>query len=1270
MGVHEDQARNALHIPNFSEFFVFLSKTDKYSYSELASEAVEVATVHHNIDALGQLALLEVDSFYAERLFDEVMQALVDLNAIPTATTIVVFGKTKLETEAKWYAFATALLNREKYISVKDIFDYIKQPYQRSEIAKKCLDKISPVQALLEWLEWFDRYAQESNDVSSELIKSAVGALSSCTYFDKACQQLAKMKATSGKKILLEKLYLNLLEGSRNTDILCLEQILPEQQRWLTALRRLPDDESQFAAIENVSDSSAAQRLITPAVTQLIQRQLHQEDESLSKSVAQAADSTRKYIQITLRAGCTTCIQLGRLDAAIQLLARIGGTDRTHYLLLLTQQPLQPRQYQLILPFITSLSSPAYYYETDEAKILKEIPPDIVNEERKKRAQVIIQEAEAAFGKLNKVPSRHPQFSAICKAVDKLIEHNELGCALSLCHKLVACNQRDRYANRLYQRVLSCGDFALATQCCELFRDNQHRKNMATYSQYYRKRNYRAALSSLMQLENRYGYLPYIYACAETILTTEDAHSASQFLESKRILTLPEDLEGTEDDEAIKKRILQQLVSNCKDPIALKKLIDRLGTSKNEKIAVNLLTILLEKDLLLAAIHLLNLNVKENDGRSELPRDLIELMSHYLKTHQPTVEQLKILSEIHNKALLYDLIRASFYSFSLKFARENLEIIVAIPDPEQRSQFLIETIVLAICQGDFQFAESVATHLDKKNKTVWLEIITHAKLNNCVELLDILAAETIKDDRLFKWVSDRWVKKVKSLNIIFDYLLKLLRQLALLKNNQPKEGFEAVMSHLVKISFYEALFYHLFDAWYQSLKRILAYSELVAGMATLLPEAKKVTISHQLLAPLREATDWLIENNLSDAFAAIKLLIDYETSFPDYFLSQVIDKLLKQNALKTACAVMELAGSKQISYWHECTALKIAERYLQQGDHATVVRLLKPYRSSYSARSKITDWVVTIINNGKLEDAKLLIDELLPEIQERDCEKIINALIIKKYVIPASSLMPKIKTASLQLRLKQDLQQAYLLNLEQWIGPECARSLCDAHKKLVEFLQLVKNPEQLEKANRLKNEIIVELRSLLDKSFLSFYRKNYGEPPMHRDNILNVFFPVIPKLKGKTVQERLQDYFTHKLKIPTFANKFPALFAYILSIQPLHNPNYLWLSQLYALANLQKHDKNIPLEPTIEGKKINMVEYLPKLLVGINELLLKLFHPTCDNRLVADLCFTNFVPLEPLKLNPADAQHHLMLLRPPSPPRPLPNPPAAPPNAKNPVFVQ
>ena len=1077
------------------------------------------------------------------------------------------------------------------------------------------------------------------------------------------------MKATSGKNRLLEKLYLNILENRSDTDLLYLEQVLPEQQRWLGALKRLPEDESHFIVVENITETSDAERIITPAVTQLIQRQLHQEDENLRKAVSQAAHSTPKYKYIILRLGCTIFIRLNRIDAALQLLPSIDPFDRTKHLVELTQQTLRPRQYQIILSFITSLSSSTYCYESDEDKLLKKLPPELVNEERKRRAQGIVQEAEAAFDKLNNVATRHPQFNAIGQAVDKLIEHNALGAALSLCQKLVACNQRDRYANRLFQRALLCDDYALATYCCRLFRDNQHRKNLNTYMQHYQKNNYRAALSSLMRLENCREYLLYIYECAKTILTTGDTPSATQFLESKGILALPDDLDATREGEAVKKRILQQLVSNCKDTKALKKLIDRLDKNKDEEITVYLLTILLESDQLSAAIYLLNLNANENYGMSELPHDLTELMNTYLTTQKLTIAQLKILSEINSKQLLSNFIRVSFQSFSLEFAKNNLVVVLAIPDPKQRSHFIVETVILAICQGEFQLAEAVAIYLAEKDKGIWLQIVNQAKFNNCVELLDILVAETINDDRLFRWIINRWIEKVKSQRILIDYLLTLISKLELLHRSKPKEDVGLADLYCRKERLYRNLFNHIALAWYQSLRRISAYNELVAGIAILLPEANKVSLSHILITPLREVIDWLIEHNGSDTIIALKLLLNFEDSFPVHYLSQIIDKLLNLNALKTACAVVELVERKH-AYWHECTALKLAARYLQQGDYATVIRLLKPYQSSYSVREKVTAWVITMINSGKLEHAKLLIDELLSDIHERHSEQIITALVARKHVIFARRLLLRIETPSLQLRLKQDLQQSYLSNLEQWIGQDCAKSLYNSHKKLVEFLQLVKKPEpeQLEKANRLKNEIIVELRSQLDKAFLSFYRDKYGEPPMHGDSKLNVFFPVVPELKGKTVQDRLQAYFTRKLKIPNFTKDFPELFAYILGIQPLHNPGYLWLAQLYNFANKQKHDKDIPLEPPIEGMKISMVDYLPKVLIGTNELLLKLFHPSWGDSVVADLCFTNYVPLEVLKLNPTDTNHHLMLLKPPSPSRDLPPPPSAP-NVNNSLHI-
>lgn len=240
--------------------------------------------------------------------------------------------------------------------------------------------------------------------------------------------------------------------------------------------------------------------------------------------------------------------------------------------------------------------------------------------------------------------------------------------------------------------------------------------------------------------------------------------------------------------------------------------------------------------------------------------------------------------------------------------------------------------------------------------------------------------------------------------------------------------------------------------------------------------------------------------------------------------------------------------------------------------------------------------------------------------------EVIELLIVNRQLLSALKYINnKIQTPEIKLRLQDKLKKIYLVQLEECLGKDPVSHLLLAQQKLASFLQLIKYPEKQKIANQLQNEIITDLRSQLDKAFLAFYRSKYGEPPL-KNKHLNVFFPVIHDLKNKTVKERLNDYFI-KLFQPHFAEYHIELFQYLEHIQPLSNPNYIWLKQLYKLANTEKHDHDLPLQPEITGIKIDMRKYLPRLIDGITELLLKLKYPRANLNYIQELQFNRFVPL-------------------------------------------
>ena len=383
-----------------------------------------------------------------------------------------------------------------------------------------------------------------------------------------------------------------------------------------------------------------------------------------------------------------------------------------------------------------------------------------------------------------------------------------------------------------------------------------------------------------------------------------------------------------------------------------------------------------------------------------------------------------------------------------------------------------------------------------------------------------------------------------------------------------------------------------------------------------------------LLPPLRTTTKTLLEEgNYENALVALKLLIEHDKDFFNYFFNNFFNLALKNNAFEFIDRLLVLTQGIQ-NYSLENALIQLSKIYITKANYEKVIDILQLQQPSYSTQQHVKTWVINLINNGKIAIAAQFIDKLIPSIEEKNFVDIIESLISKEELNPTIDyLQDKIKTPGTKIRLQHELKGIYLTKLKSWLEKDSVHHLVLAQQKLAKFIQLVKQPENEQLANQLKNEIITDLRSQLDKAFLAFCRNKYGEPPSVKGNFLNVFFPVIPDLKGKSIRQRLNDYFQHKLFQPNFAKENSELFQYLEFIQPLENKDYLWLKQLYDLANKQKHDKDLPLYPNIAGVSIDMNNYLPKLIDGIVELLLKLKYPQIKLSIIRRLKFSQFSPL-------------------------------------------
>jgi hypothetical protein len=224
------------------------------------------------------------------------------------------------------------------------------------------------------------------------------------------------------------------------------------------------------------------------------------------------------------------------------------------------------------------------------------------------------------------------------------------------------------------------------------------------------------------------------------------------------------------------------------------------------------------------------------------------------------------------------------------------------------------------------------------------------------------------------------------------------------------------------------------------------------------------------------------------------------------------------------------------------------------------------------------------------------------------------------------------------LPLRHSFYQAYCDSLSTVLNPAYTQKLAEFYKKL--------SNTNLEKNILYRNMVIVELRSILDKAFLDFYTKNYKKPIAHAGKRTDIYFPVVPRNEWDCAERGLDDYFSRK-KSKGFKKQCAIFYNFLLKIQPISNPQYTWLEDLYYLANRQKHGEDLELVPCIGDRLIVMNQFFPKVFDGLIYILLKMSHLSVTDRNLSQYQFARFflihvaesLPIPNQRPMPAEAVH-------------------------------
>jgi len=1250
-------AKHALAEIDFPLFFKLIVKiTNAYEQQQLAEEAISVAKQQHNIDTLKQLSSLSIQA--ASSIYPKLIFALVELDALDTAIALVVLNEHEIVETQGWCFLAFALLKRKDFEKVGKIYKYLKIPYEQAEITCECLANIPLPGYILDWLEWLDRYIQLKQLGNNDFLQRGVRALiiTDKETFKAACLKLQQVTNSPLKTKLLIELYLELALKNDLIKHKMLFASLPEELAWLINIPKLLEgDEKQIAILDKIPNTyphTFASKIFHTAIKKILSKIIAYNDNHLSEEILNIAGLTEKYRGLFISDACKVLLKHKRLDAFIILIPHISDFLHEGAINLLLEHQLTDEQYQIIVTHLEKLESTSPYMTLTQ--ILEKIPDEFIIAERARRAADAAAKVHQDYAKLNKINRRHSQYNELTTCLTKLLKLKDLKTAFILCKKLVPSKNRDFYVMTLLHHALTDNEYELANRVIGLFNDTQTCAILQSFLAHYQKQNYRTAFKKLAKLKESGKFIELLAECVGHILQEKNIASGINFLLDNGVFGLGGyvyfdlsvhkfgNCDTHNEAHNIKTRVVLAMLAHYKKSSKMRGILTSMRKREVKSYAPYLLAGLLKNGRLVCAVELLSHKIKTNaiTEIKDLPKCLKELTEEYLVAKDPQVSDIQALAALDVERLRHAFIRKLLNNIFVGFREDQFKLILAITDAKLRDYYLEHIIINCVCNGEIPMALQACNSLPKTGRKPWAKIIAHASSDNFIAIIDLLIEKAVEIDELLIWAVNSWLRgkePVVLLKMLKHYLARLTKLLQQRPDVDAKIEIEEFNQFYRRERIYEDLFSRIFHGWQQTLSSRKSYKTIITDLRDLLKIPGKSTTSYNVKYDLHGAVRNVISSLLNECadhprfynllFNAIKLILTYENSYPQFLIDKVLNTLLERTELDYACELLSLVDNDNSanSYWREKARLKVCSGFINKSHYTRAFKLLLTHKGdglTHMTCREVNKWAIDLINNGKLKQALKFINKFLDDNNQNEFQLIVEAMLTKGYIIPARKFITeKIDSPAVKISLQKKLQRAYHKKLCNYMGRERTDALFLSYQNLQKFFKLVKTNNQ-KPANLCKNTLIVELRGQLDKAFLAFYRQHYDNPSQRGGRPLGVYFPVVPDLQNRTVRERLEEYFTNMLRISDFSSDFPKQFNFLLAIQPLSNTNYIWLKQLYKLANVHKHDHDVLSTPNVDNVNIDMKVFLPKILDGVTELLLRLFNPDMD---ASELRFSDYV---------------------------------------------
>lgn len=966
----------------------------------------------------------------------------------------------------------------------------------------------------------------------------------------------------------------------------------------------------------------------------------------------------------------------GQCDQVIMLLVALWQEDQFCYyyssrkdiLNLLAKQSLTDHQFREILPFI-ELDQPAYWRQ--EEAVVSQIPAHLLEAEKQRRVQVKqaeeaeksvsqaseMQKSLRAFEKISKVSKKSRDYPALDRLIGYFSGRGELSTVLMLCNKMVKSGYRDDYLRQGISAAIRLDQFHLVTPFLKLFCKKDKASVIRQVAQRMRGKNYKKTLKYLMSLDSVEDFYNEILFHVENILADHNV-AAIAFVLNQHVFKItfyyPHGKIREKLENVVLARLGQDMLA-CETVDILREYLKHFSPdSSTKKVCRVLIKGLLEQDSLDFAMELANFCFDKNSGDHSYREDsgLENIFLTYFNEKKvvltaPFLATVSALtSSIRHRliAQLWDTVRS-------KSMEEKLQLLEMMEGFYFKHEELMSMLANELRKERFVSARQVTACLPESEQLKWRGAIELAEAHQHHQLWGYLLAHRLNCQPLLDQAAQGMAAQQPADENLVQ-MLSLLDEINELESNRS-QGYSSALAtqQPVALSMRREIYRVLYRCWSGQLAKNSV--RLFAGIKCLL--SRPQPSYYGVISPIEKLVTVLDQMILQGQFDCILELValiesQQQQAKPRYhyhndrydddyvgvvdLVLKIFPRLLEQGQAELAEQLLPYLES--IPHRHKECVCKLAEHYFRSNAFIKAEEKLAQFES-YDRMRTAQAWIVELIRAKNISQALVWLRQYFDDKPEHHYIAAIDAMIANNYLFEAKTLIKNfIATPSASLELTRKLRQGFLARLKKHIGDERAGVLLRLYQKTLHVLRLLKQDPTSEEASILKNEVLVELRSQLDKAFLAFYRQHYGNPPRH----VGVYFPVVPNLNEHTVQVQLESYFHRRIRQANFSIQHPDVFAFLLRIQPLHNPDYEWLAQLYRVRNTHAHDHDLPLQPVVDGAQLDMSIYLPQVVNGVLALLVQLSHPQLAQADVDVLKFSYFMPHQHPTVNSTSSFFH------------------------------